>query len=493
MTYYDDIVVGSGASGLSMALLLGKRGRKVLLVEKASKIGGSLRQFYKDGLFFDTGFHFTGGMNGGILSEMLKVLNIDKDIEPIFMLDKNNRFRFEKENFTFTHPNSIDKLSKALKIQFPKEKNNIDGYFNLMREVCEGSQSLKNFNILEGFGKYDFVSFKEVLDEKFTDDCLKTVLSAYCMCSGTTTKEISFANYCRIALPISESLCKFKNGGSAMISAFEKELAKNNVEIMTSTHILQFENIEGKEAHSLILSNNNKINFDKCFLAIHPFEILGLLPEKTKNKAFTSRVQDFNKTIGFFSVYASAELTGKEKDLEPEMVSVYSEANIDKLLTPNSADSAAVVMTKAVETLKNGGQKVVFNALNVSFYEDIEKWDNEKQKKRPSEYLEYKEKQTKIIVKYIKEEFKEYANTLNVVCSSSMLTFKDYINSPFGDAYGIKQQMGQFNLLGKLPLRNLYAIGQSSLLPGVAGAMMSTFVVLKNVVGVDTYLEILNS
>ena len=37
-----------------------------------------------------------------------------------------------------------------------------------------------------------------------------------------------------------------------------------------------------------------------------------------------------------------------------------------------------------------------------------------------------------------------------------MLTARDYLNSPDGSAYGVKQKMGQFNLMGKLPLHNLY-------------------------------------
>ena len=60
MKKYDDIIVGSGVSGLTLALLLGMNGHKVLLVEKNAYIGGSLRRFYSQGIPFDTGFHFTG-------------------------------------------------------------------------------------------------------------------------------------------------------------------------------------------------------------------------------------------------------------------------------------------------------------------------------------------------------------------------------------------------------------------------------------------------
>ena len=37
MKHYDDIVVGSGISGLTLAHLLGLNGRKVLLLEKSVK------------------------------------------------------------------------------------------------------------------------------------------------------------------------------------------------------------------------------------------------------------------------------------------------------------------------------------------------------------------------------------------------------------------------------------------------------------------------
>ena len=68
-----------------------------------------------------------------------------------------------------------------------------------------------------------------------------------------------------------------------------------------------------------------------------------------------------------------------------------------------------------------------------------------------------------------------------------MLTFKEYLNSPDGSAYGIQQKMGQFNLIGKLPLHNLYAAGQSSLLPGIIGAMMSSLIVGRTIMGKELY------
>jgi hypothetical protein len=51
----------------------------------------------------------------------------------------------------------------------------------------------------------------------------------------------------------------------------------------------------------------------------------------------------------------------------------------------------------------------------------------------------------------------------------------------------VKQKIGQFNLFGKLPLRNTYAAGQSSVLPGLVGAMMSSFIVGRSIIGKEDY------
>ena len=47
--------------------------------------------------------------------------------------------------------------------------------------------------------------------------------------------------------------------------------------------------------------------------------------------------------------------------------------------------------------------------------------------------------------------------------------------------------MGQFNLFGKLPLVNIYVAGQSAVLPGIVGAMLSSFIVARNLIGKEKF------
>jgi len=70
--------------------------------------------------------------------------------------------------------------------------------------------------------------------------------------------------------------------------------------------------------------------------------------------------------------------------------------------------------------------------------------------------------------------------------------FRDYLNNYDGSAYGIKQKVGQYSLRGKLPLHNLYAAGQSSLLQGIIGAMMSSFIIGRSILKEKQYNKFLN-
>ena len=68
-----------------------------------------------------------------------------------------------------------------------------------------------------------------------------------------------------------------------------------------------------------------------------------------------------------------------------------------------------------------------------------------------------------------------------------MLTFRDYLNNPYGSAYGIKQKIGQFNLFGRVQYKNTFAAGQSAILPGVLGAMMSGFTICRYLLSKEVY------
>ncbi|HML31837.1 phytoene desaturase family protein [Sporomusa sphaeroides] len=78
---YDVIVIGGGIGGLAFSAVASARlGKKVLLLEKNSFIGGRLSSFQRDGFTLDIGAHVISQSEKGPLGSILRTLGKDKDI-----------------------------------------------------------------------------------------------------------------------------------------------------------------------------------------------------------------------------------------------------------------------------------------------------------------------------------------------------------------------------------------------------------------------------
>jgi phytoene dehydrogenase-like protein len=493
MKKYDDIVVGSGISGLTMTLLLAMSGHSVLLIEKSPHIGGSLARFSKKGISFDTGFHFTGGLhNGGILSDILTFLGIRDSIKPIYYSDAfKNQFVFEAAGRSFEHPSGIENIRRQFKGYFPGESGAIDRYFDMVLSVCQRSPSLNihENNITFPNLDEDYISLDAVLKDLTSNGLLSGLLSAFAMCYGVRPDEMSFANHSRMMLSFYESFACVKDGGDAFVNAFQKKFKDFDVDVRCGTSITELADITDSKVGRFILSTGEEITSDTCVLTIHPKEILKILPAKHFSKAFADRIGRFESSVGFFSVFATIKPGTRDPYPDAGVTSLFPIEDVNQLLNPVYQGDPAVVI------IKSPGHDAAGKAICIlepSHAEHVAPWSESRRGKRPGEYLDYKKHRIEAIMDHVCRVYPSYRETLEIVDAASMLTFKDYLNSPDGSAYGIKQKMGQFNLVGKLPLHNLYAAGQSALLPGITGAMMSSLIVGRAVLGKEQYGRLLN-
>ncbi|MFH0985044.1 MAG: NAD(P)/FAD-dependent oxidoreductase [Candidatus Omnitrophota bacterium] len=494
MKHYNDIVVGAGASGLTLAYLLALNGRSVLLVEKAPHVGGGLARFQKNGVAFDTGFHFTGGLCGdGLLSEMFKALGIRDEIEPVYLADeRSNRYVFEGDHAAYDLPPGVKNFTDKLKSYFPDENNAIDQYFDRARKVYEQNRSLDFRKNLQapGFTDEDFVSLSQVLDSLFKHPHLKGILSTYAMCYGVRPSEVSFANHCRVAYGLYEGVSRIKDGGDAVIKAFQNQKAYSDIDLRLNSYISSCEDVSENQVGRFILNTGEEVSFDQCTFTIHPKEVVSLLPKSHLSKAFLDRVDSFEPSSGFFSVYGVIEDSAEA--FQPGITSLFPVPDVDRMMDPANGGPTALVVLTSEEMFKGKSCKLL-TAMELASVEQMEEWKSSSVGQRPDSYRAYKQEREEDIVRRILDFYPQYRDRLKILDTASMLTFRDYLHSYDGTAYGVKQKMGQYNLFGKLPYRNIYVAGQSALLPGLLGAMMSAFIVARSILGKEVYEQFMDT
>lgn len=494
MRNYDQIVVGGGIGGLTLAALLGLAGRRVLLLEKGPRPGGSMARFVRRGVPFDTGFHFTGGfVEGGVLADMLEVLGIAEAIRPDEIRSpQDNRFLFESSGREFALPVRYPQLVAALRERFPGEKDAIDRYFAAVDRVCADSLTLGLRAIFQpaGLRPEDTVSLAAFLDGLTRCEELKTILAAYVTCYGVPVGEASFANHSRICHGLYRSCARVVRGGEAFTDALLRVLAERGVEVRCSDSIRECADIRDRRVGRFVLASGEEVGATDCIFTIHPRAILAALPRAHLHKAFVDRVEAMQPSIGFFALYGVVRERTPGEAFSPAIISLFPAPDMTRLFDKSPQGDRTAVILKHQETA-GARRHNVLTALEASEPADVARWQDTLTGRRPEDYQAYKRERCERLVHRILRVFPDYAGRLEVLETASMLTFRDYLHTPCGEAYGVRQTLGQANLFGRLPFRNLYAAGQSAMLPGLVGSMLSSFVVARSLLGREAFATFL--
>jgi len=115
--HYDVAVVGAGIGGLSIAALLSRAGKKVVLTDPLDMAGGAIAAFEKDGFRFSTGPNAVYGLEqGGPLSVLCTALGLEgmTSLPPA-------RYQVVLHDRRITVAPSREETLEELRREFPRE------------------------------------------------------------------------------------------------------------------------------------------------------------------------------------------------------------------------------------------------------------------------------------------------------------------------------------------------------------------------------------
>ena len=141
------IIIGSGLGGLACGVILAKNGYNVAVLEKERQVGGCLQCFVRKGAKFETGMHFIGSaMEGQTLNKLLNYLGVLPHVT-LSQLDTDAYDIVALNRQTFEFANGRDAFLKKMTDYFPKQKENLNNYFNLIEKVA-GASSMHSLSLL---------------------------------------------------------------------------------------------------------------------------------------------------------------------------------------------------------------------------------------------------------------------------------------------------------------------------------------------------------
>jgi len=226
---YDVIIIGAGIGGLSAGTYLSKAGYRVLIIEKQRHAGGYCSSFKRKGFVFDSAAHVVGSYNKNCsFWNLIRKLDIDVDF---IRMCPTDRIRFKGEE-TIEIPVDYKEYVEYLKNMFSKEVSQIDAFF---LELCKMTNPLYASSVVK---KYARLTYQQYLDSYFSDDRLKSILSAYCGFVGLPPSEASaLAVLFTFKMFLIEGAYYPKGGAQSLADAFVSRFIKNGGEIIFDNEV----------------------------------------------------------------------------------------------------------------------------------------------------------------------------------------------------------------------------------------------------------------
>lgn len=141
---WDAIVIGSGIGGLAAAAALGKRGKRVLVLEQHTVPGGQTQTFRRQDWVFATGVHYVGGVGPakGDEAQFGRLLDWLSDGALSFSPLANPYDIVQLPGFEFgiEHPEAA--YRDALQRRFPQERAAIDAWFTACAQARRSAFTL---------------------------------------------------------------------------------------------------------------------------------------------------------------------------------------------------------------------------------------------------------------------------------------------------------------------------------------------------------------
>ena len=481
---YDTIIVGSGVSGMTTALILAKEGQKVLVLEQHVRPGGLMQTFRRKGLIFPTGVHCLGSLDEGqILWRYFKYIGVLDRLHLVAMDPEGfTEFCFEGECYRIPSGQSA---FRGRLVEYFDSKNAVDQFVTDMINAV-AKFPLYNLDFTAEVPPSDIqrLSLQTYLETLTGNRRLRAVLSAIWPFYGILPSECPLYIHFLVLDSFLNSSYRISENETPLAKAFVDELQAAGGELRCGAEVVAIDCPEGV-AKGVRLADGEFIPSKMVVFTGHPKSIPSLCSTGSLRPAFCQRLRMVPETEGVFGV--AMAWPNKRCPMASRDIFLY-----DRLDSPTSVsrrllgvpDRPAVIYCSASPGAVDGPRPVV--AMCAMNCEEVRRWEDTITGHRPPDYVEAKMDLAERMVSVIQERWPDIAGEVEIIDAFSPLSFRNYTFSPTGSAYGVKRSVRSLRTTKVGPathVKGLYLAGQNIVLSGVIGTVISSIETCGKILG----------